>query len=79
MKVIQMLFMWPIIFAICWYFFGFEIAIVIGFLYLHFAILALFNYMEKQKNKLIEIVEHIASKEGIDNEPLTNIFTGEKL
>ena len=74
-----MLFIWPIIFAICWYFFGFEIAIVIGFLYLHFAILTLFNYMEKQKNKLIEIVEHITSKEGVDSEPLTNIFTGEKL
>lgn len=79
MKVIQMLFTWPIIFAICYYFLGFEIAAIIGFLYLHIVILALFSYTEKQKNKLVEIVEYIAKKEGIDNEPLTNVFTGEKL
>ncbi|MFA4846430.1 MAG: hypothetical protein WC654_07820 [Patescibacteria group bacterium] len=79
MKQLRMYLIWPIIFAVCWYFFGFNVAAVIGLLYLHLMIVLLANLLDKHKAKLIQIVEYIAKKEGLNNEPLKNIFTGEDL
>jgi hypothetical protein len=42
-------------------------------------IVLLTNLLDKHKEKLVQIVEHIAKKEGYSNEPLKNIFTGEDL
>jgi hypothetical protein len=79
MKQLRMYAVWPVIFVVCWYFFGFTVAVVVGLLYLHIMIVLLFNLIEKHKEKLIQIVEHIAKKEGLSNEPLKNLFTGEDL
>lgn len=79
MKQLRMYLIWPIVFSVCWYFFGFTVATVIGFLYLHVMIVLLANLLEKHKEKLVQIVEHIAKEEGLTNEPLKNIFTGEDL
>ncbi len=79
MKQIRMYLAWPITFAICWYFFGFTVAAVVGLLYLHVMIVLLATLIDKHKEKLVQIVEHIAKKEDLDQEPLKDIFTGEDL
>ena len=48
-----------------WYFFSFQIAAIISLLYLHIISISLFYVTEKQKNKLVEIVEYIAKKDGL--------------
>lgn len=79
MKQLRMYLAWPIIFSACWYFFGFTVATIIGFLYLHVVIVLLANLLDKYKEKLVQIAEHLTKKEGSNNEPLKNIFTGEDL
>ena len=79
MKQIRMYLTWPIVFAVCWYFFGFTIAVVVGLLYFHIALVTLFNLVDKHKEKIIQIVEHATKKEDLNREPLKNIFTGEDL
>lgn len=79
MKQLRIYLVWPIVFAACWYFFGFTIAAVVGLLYLHVMIILLASMLDKHKEKLVQIVEHIAEKEGLNQEPLKDIFTGEDL
>jgi len=62
---IRMYITWPIIFCVAWYFFSFQIAAIISFIYLHVLTILLFNVTEKQKDKLVEIVEHIINKDGL--------------
>lgn len=70
---------WPIIFIACWYFFNFTVAAVVGLLYLHVMMLLLANLLDKYKEALAKIAEHITKKEGFHNETLKNLFTGEDL
>lgn len=65
MKQLKMYFMWPILFSFCWYFFGFIAAVIIGFLYLHIMIVLLLSLIEAQKEKLLQIVQHISNKDGL--------------
>lgn len=65
MNMLRLFFTWPVIFAAAWYFFSFQIATMVGFAYLQVIIILLFRITEKQKEKLVEIVEYIRRKDGL--------------
>lgn len=80
MKQFRMYLVWPIIFVACWYFFGFNTAIIVGFLYLHIVMVSLFNLVEAHKEKLVQIVQHISRKDDLTNSgkiDFSNIMTGD--
>ena len=66
---------------VAWYFAGFQIAVVIGLIYLHVITLLLFNITEAHKEKLVQIVEHISKKDGhnVSKADLNSIHTAEDL
>jgi hypothetical protein len=65
MKTLRLFFTWPLIFAAAWYFFSFTIAAIVGLAYLHLITILLFHITEKQKEKLIEIVEYIKGRDNL--------------
>jgi predicted small secreted protein len=65
MKMLRLFLTWPLIFAVAWYFFSFQIAVIVGLAYLHVITILLFQITEKQKEKLVEIVEYIKRKDGL--------------
>ncbi len=65
MKMLRLFFTWPLIFAGAWYFFSFEIAAIVGLAYLHVITILLFQITEKQKGKLVEIVEYIKRRDNL--------------
>ena len=65
MKMLRLFLTWPLIFAAAWYFFSFQIAVIVGLAYLHVITILLFQITEKQKEKLVEIVEYIKRKDGL--------------
>jgi hypothetical protein len=68
--------MWPLIFSAIWLFVSFQLAVIVGFIYLHITVISLFYVSEKQKDKLIEIVEYLSSKDGlIDSQSMVDPST----
>ncbi|MGA2404744.1 MAG: hypothetical protein ABSG91_24090 [Syntrophobacteraceae bacterium] len=65
MKILRLFPTWPLIFTAAWYFLSFQIAAIIGLAYLHVITILLFRITEKQKEKLVQVVEHIKRKDGI--------------
>lgn len=65
MKILRLFLTWPLIFAVAWYFSSFQIAMIIGLAYLHVITVLLFQITEKQKEKLVQIVEHIKNRDGL--------------
>lgn len=65
MKILRLFLTWPLIFAAAWYFFSFQIAAIAGLAYLHVISTLLFRITEKQKEKLVQIVEYIKRKDGL--------------
>jgi hypothetical protein len=65
MKMLPLFLTWPLIFAAGWYFFSFQIAAIIGLAYLHVITILLFQITEKQKEKLVEIVEYIKKRDDL--------------
>ena len=65
MKIFRLFLTCPLIFAVAWYFSSFQIAIIIGLAYLHVITVLLFQITEKQKEKLIQIVEYIKRKDDL--------------
>jgi len=65
MKQLRIFLTWPIIFAAAWYFFEFQTAVIVGLVYLHLMTLLLFYTTEKHKEKLVQIGQHIAEKDGL--------------
>ena len=65
MKMLRLFFTWPLIFSIAWYFFSFQIAAIVGLAYLHVITVLLFQITEKQKEKLVEIVEYITRRDNL--------------
>ncbi len=65
MKTLRLFFTWPLIFAVAWYFFSFKIAAIVGLAYLHLITILLFQITEKQKGKLVEIVEYLKRRDNL--------------
>lgn len=63
MKILRLFLIWPLIFADEWYFFSFQSAAITGLAYLHIITILLFQITEKQKEKLVEIVEYIKRRD----------------
>ena len=78
MKTFRLFFTWPLIFAATWYFFSFTIAAVVGLIYLHVITVLLFQVTERQKKKLIQIVEYIKTRDNlIDPKDIPDLSTVE--
>jgi len=56
---------WPLIFAATWYFSSFQIGAIVSLAYLHVVTILLFQITEKQKDKLVQIVDYIKRKDGL--------------
>ena len=65
MKILRLFLIWPLIFAAAWYFFSFQIAAITGLAYLYVITILLFQITEKQKEKLVEIVEYIKRRDAL--------------
>jgi hypothetical protein len=65
MKMLRLIFTWPVIFAAAWYIFTFTVAAVIGLAYLYLITILLFHVTEKQKEKLVQIVEYIKARDNL--------------
>jgi hypothetical protein len=65
MKMLRLFLTWPLIFAAGWYFFSFQIAAIVSLAYLHVMTILLFQITEKQKEKLVEIVEYIKKRDDL--------------
>lgn len=79
MKHLRTYLFWPIIFLGCWYFFGFTVAVILGFIYLHVMCVIMSSLVEKYTEKLAQIIEYVDLKENSNKEILKDIFTGEDI